>query len=356
MKKSILALATCAAFAGSATAQSSVGMYGLLDMAAVRESGGAAGPITKLGSGVSAGSRLGFKGNEDVGGGLSALFLLESGFQADTGAMGQGGLLFGRQAYVGLQGAFGSVTIGRQYTPQYQTVAAADPFGSGTAGDSKNLMPATGNGTSRMDNAVKFASPSVGGVSGELAYAPGELAGSAAAGRQIGAALTYASGALRARLGYHHRNNDTATVKNLDPAKNAVLALTYDAGIAKAHFAYGSNKGVNSSPLRNTANPFGAAVAPQASVDSRDLMLGVSVPSGPHTALASYIRKDDRGARNQDASQFAVGYRYAVSKRTELYSVYARIENRRGAAYTVGNAIEVGTGDKALNLGIRHTF
>lgn len=215
MKKTILALAACSALAGTAAAQSSVSVYGLLDLAAVRESGGAAGAVTKLSSGVSAGSRIGFKGSEDLGGGLSALFLIENGFQADTGAAGQGGLLFGRQAYVGLQGSFGSVTVGRQYTPQYQTVAGADPFGSGSAGDSKNLMPASGIG-SRTDNTVKYASPTVRGVSGELAYAPGEVAGSSAAGRQIGAALTYSSGALRARLGYHYRNNDTATVKNLD--------------------------------------------------------------------------------------------------------------------------------------------
>ena len=112
MKKSILALAVLGAVSGAASAQSSVTVYGLVDVALVRESGAATGASTKITSGVGAGSRLGFKGSEDLGGGLSALFLLENGFQADTGAMGQGGLLFGRQAYVGLQGGFGTVTIG----------------------------------------------------------------------------------------------------------------------------------------------------------------------------------------------------------------------------------------------------
>ena len=172
MKKTMLAL-MLGALAGAAAAQSNVTVYGIVDMALVRESGGAA-TTTKLTSGVESGSRLGFKGSEDLGDGLSAIFLLENGFQADTGAMGQGGLLFGRQAYVGLQSkTAGTLTLGRQYTPQYLAVAAVDPFGSGTAGDTKNLMASTGNSASRMDNAVKYTSPVVGGVTAELIYGAG---------------------------------------------------------------------------------------------------------------------------------------------------------------------------------------
>ena len=356
MKKSILALAVLGAASGAALAQSSVTVYGLVDLALVRETGAATGDTTKITSGVGAGSRLGFKGSEDLGGGMTALFLLESGYQADTGALGQGGLLFGRQAYVGLQTQAGTVTLGRQYTPQYLTVAGVDPFGSGYAGDTKNLMPATGNSASRMDNTVKYVSPSMQGVTGELAYAPGEVAGSNASGRQIGAALAYAGGPFKVRLGYHKRNNETALLKNVSDGKNTVLAATYDLVAVKLHFAYATNKGVNSSPLRNATNPFGYAVAPVASVDSRDLLLGATLPLGPHTLLASYIRKDDRGLLDQSANQLAVGYRYALSKRTELYTAYARIDNKHGAGYTVGSAIEGGTGDGALNLGIRHAF
>ncbi len=357
MKKSILALAVLGTIAGTASAQSSVSVYGLVDVALVRETGAAAGSTTKITSGVGAGSRLGFKGSEDLGGGLAAVFLLESGYQADTGALGQGGLLFGRQAYVGLQGGFGALTVGRQYTPQYLTVASADPFGSGYAGDTKNLMAATGNSASRMDNSLKYVSPAFGGVTGELAYAPGEVAGDNAAGRQIGAALAYAGGALKVRLGYHNRNNETALVKNVSSARNTALAATYDLGALKLHFAYGVDKGVNSAPLRNATNPFAYAAAPTPSVDSRAVLLGVTVPlGGAHTLMASYIGKDDRTAFNQDAAQLAVGYRYALSKRTDLYAAYAHIDNKRGAGYTVGSAIEGGTGDGALNLGIRHAF
>lgn len=356
MKKSVLALAVLTAVAGAASAQSNVTIYGVVDVGIVAESGGSGGSVNKLTSGVASGSRVGFKGTEDLGGGLSALFLLENGFAADTGALGQGGLLFGRQAYVGLKGDFGTVTFGRQYTPQYLTLAMADPFGTGMAGDAANVLPNSGNASSRMDNAIKYVSPAMSGLTGELAYGFGEVAGDTGAGRQIGAALAYAAGPLNVRLGYHNRNNDTATLKNSANAKNTLLAATYDFGMLKAHLAYGVDKGTNSSPLRNTTNPYGSVAAPTASTDSRDFLIGATVPFGANTVLVSYLRKDDKTALNQDANQWAIGYRYALSKRTDLYAAYARISNKNGAGYTVGSAIEAGSGDKALNLGIRHTF
>jgi predicted porin len=356
MKKIICAGALGVISMAATAADGTVNVYGLVDVGLVRESGGSAGDITKITSGVGAGSRLGFKGREDLGDGLAAVFLLENGFQADTGAMGQGGLLFGRQAYVGLQGSFGALTAGRQYTPQYLTVVMADPFGSGYAGDTKNLMAPTGNSASRMDNSLKYVSPSVDGVSAELVYGAGEVANDSAAGRQFGGALDYSAGPLRVRLGYHNRNNDTATVKNAGLARNTVLAALYDVGFVKAHFAYGVNKGLNSSLLRNSANPYGMAGVPVASNDSRDLLLGATLPLGAHTLLASWIHKDDRSALNQDATQFALGDRYALSPRTELYATIAHIVNRRGASYTVGSAIEGGTGNQAIDIGIRHSF
>ena len=89
MKKSLLALAALASVAGAASAQSSLTMYGIVDVGVVRESGNPAGPVTKVTSGVSAGTRLGFRGVEDLGSGMSALFLLETGILADTGGNAQ---------------------------------------------------------------------------------------------------------------------------------------------------------------------------------------------------------------------------------------------------------------------------
>lgn len=356
VKQGAAVLLATAAIAGNVHAQSAVTVYGLLDVAVVQEGGGIAGSVSKLSSGVGAGSRLGFKGKEELGNGWSALFLLENGFQADNGAMGQGGLLFGRQAYVGLQSPYGTLLLGRQYTPEYLVKVFADPFGSGYVADSKNIIATSGNAFSRMDNTLKYQSPGMAGVNVELVAAPGEVSGDSTAGRQFGGSLAYTAGPLQLRAGYHNRNNDTATLKNTDNARNAVLAAVYDFGVAKAHFLYGSNHGLNSSSLRNAANPFGRASVPVASTDSRDVLLGLTVPFGPHALLASYLRKDDRTARRQDASQVAIGYRYALSKRTSLYAVYARIDNRNGASYTVGNSIEAGSGDRAASAGISHAF
>jgi len=356
MKKLVCAGALAIVGVNALAADSSVSVYGLVDVALVHESGGKDSGLTKVSSGVSTGSRLGFKGTENLGNGLAAVFLLESGFQPDTGALGQGGLLFGRQAYVGLQGGFGTVTLGRQYTPQYLTVALADPFGSGYVGDSKNLMVPTGNGAGRMDNTIKYVSPAAAGVTGEFVYAPGEVSNDSKAGRQLGGALDYKGGPLRVRLGYHYRNNDTAALKNTSSARNTVLAAVYDFTVVKAHFAYADNKGLNSSWLRNTTNPYNEPGTPAASTDSRDLLLGATVPFGPHSVLASWVHKDDRGVLDQDADQYALGYRYAMSVRTELYAVISHIKNRRGASYTVGSAIEGGSGNNASSLGIRHSF
>jgi len=255
-----------------------------------------------------------------------------------------------------LRGNFGSVLVGRQYTPEYLVVVFADPFGSGYVGDTKNMVATTGNSFSRMDNTVKYLSPAIAGFTVELAAAPGEVSGDSGSGRQLGGSVAYVAGPLQVRVGYHNRNNDTATLRDTENARNTVIAAVYDFGIAKAHVLYGANHGLNSSVLRNTANPFGRATIPVASTDSRDALVGITVPFGVHALLASYIRKDDRTSFNQDASQIAIGYRYTLSKRTSLYAVYARIDNRNGASYTVGSAIESGTGDRAASVGISHSF
>jgi predicted porin len=143
-------------------------------------------------------------------------------------------------------------------------------------------------------------------------------------------------------------------VKNLGSARNTVATAVYDAGFMKVHGAYGVDQGVNSALPRNSASPYGVAVTP--STDSRVALLGATVPFGQHVWLASWIHKDDRTARNQDATQLALGYRYLLSKRTDLYVAAAHLRNRNGAAYTVGSAIEAGTGNRAVNLGMRHNF
>jgi predicted porin len=371
MKKSLTALAvlsTLSILAPLAHGQSAVNIYGTIDAGIVREQGGVAGSVTNISSGVASSSRLGFRGTEDLGGGVSASFVLESGVRVDTGGADVTGSLFNRQAYVGLRSStLGTLSLGRQYTPYYLALSVvADPFGAGYAGTAKNLFPTAGVNT-RSSNAVVYVSPKVaGGFVAELSYALAEQQGSASAGRQIGFGLGYSTSKLNARLAHNHRNNDLTAAAGAaqtppvpaaerDIGRNTLLAANYDFGAFKGFAVYGINEGTNSSPLPNTSNPFGG-VRPTASTDSRDVLIGATAPFGATTLIVSFIGKDDKTVRDQDARQYAVGLNYALSKRTIVYTSYAKIKNLRGAGYTVGNNTDVGSGDVAYNAGVRHTF
>jgi GBP family porin len=368
MKRTLAALAVLGTITSLAHAQSAVTIYGTVDAGISRESGGVAGSVTNLSSGVSSASRLGFRGTEDFGGGVSASFVLESGVRVDTGGADVAGSLFNRQAFVGLRSStLGALTLGRQYTPYYTAVGSvADPFGAGYAGSAKNLFPTAGVNT-RSSNALMYTSPKIAGaLVAELSYALGEQQGSATAGRQIGFGLAYSAGKLNAKLAHNHRNNDLTAAAGAaqvppvaaaerDIGRNTLLAANYDFSVLKGYAAYGVNEGTNSAPLPNSSNPFGG-VRPTASTDSRELLIGATAPFGATTLIVSYIGKDDKTVRDQDARQVAVGLSYALSKRTAVYTSYAKIKNLRGAGYTVGNNTDVGSGDVAYNAGVRHTF
>ena len=194
MNKNIIAAAVLAASAGGASAQSAVTIYGIVDAGLVRESGGAAGTVNKLTSGVGSASRIGFRGTEDLGGGMSALFTLETGFRIDTGEVDAAGTIFNRQAFVGLKSKAGMLTLGRQYTPWHQALTqVGDPFGTGYAGSSKNQFPDSGTNV-RTSNTIMYTAPVISGISADLAYSAGEQAGSNSAGRQFGGSIGYSSG------------------------------------------------------------------------------------------------------------------------------------------------------------------
>lgn len=346
------------AFAASAQAQSNVTIYGLVDAGLVSERGGAAGSVTKVTSGIGSQSRLGFKGTEDLGSGLSAVFQLETGVKIDDGSLDSANTIFNRLAYVGLKSKeAGTLTLGRQYTMLYNAMSqVADPFGAGYAGSIKNLFAAKGANT-RASNSIVYVSPTIeGGFSAEGLYSLGEQAGDASAGRQFGLGLNYANGPLNARLVYNNKNTDVVGKPGVDTSRNTLFAINYDFQIAKAFFAYGADKGPVSAELP-VANAYALKVAPTASIDSNDMLLGVQVPVTPNDiVMASYIRKNDKTAFNQDADQWALGFSHLLSKRTNLYVAYAKIKNKNGAGYTVGNNNEAGSGDKAFNVGVRHSF
>lgn len=334
MRKSLSALVVLGAFTSVASAQTNVTVYGIVDAGFVREFGD--GPErTKLTSGIKNGSRLGFKGTEDLGGGLSANFLLENGFQVDNGTLGQSdpaaniNRLFGRQAYVGLSSkTLGAINLGRQYAPIFTSLDSIDPFGTGLAGTSTNLMDTV----VRVDNSVKYSTPLMGGLSADVLYGFGETAGDSSASRTLGASVNFSNGPIAATLAHSNVDVPAAAEKN----KLTLIGGSFDFGMAKAYAAFQREKGAAS--------------------DARDYLLGVSAPIGSGTILASYIRKDDRTALEQDADQIAVGYVHNLSKRTNVYTSFARISNDNGAANTVGSAIESGETSKAFNVGVQHKF
>ncbi len=348
MKKSLLALAVLGAFAGVASAQTNVTIYGRVDVSIANENRGG-DSVNRLDGGSTgtanqSGSRLGFKGKEDLGGGLSANFVLESGFSPDTGELGQGGLLFGRQAFVGLAGGFGAINFGRQLSPLYLAVDAIDPFGVGMAGNATRLFAnftaspvttASGVVTSakspdRTNNTINYSTPAMGGFSGQLAYTLGEVAGSNSGSRQIGFSVGYANGPIAAVLAYHNANNPAAT----NSTKSTLLGGTYDFGVAKAHLGFAVNKD-------------------DVKLDTRDILIGATVPFGPSTLLVDYIRKQDRFFSNANANQVALGYIYEMSKRTNLYTSYSRTSNDGAVRY---NSDVAGANGRIFNVGLRHKF
>jgi predicted porin len=338
MKKSILAIAALATLAGAVQAQESkeanVGMYGIADLGFVRDIGAnAAGPTSSIVSGGQSASRLGFRGREALGKGYSAFFTLEAGVLMDTGASDQGGLLFGRQAFVGLQTPYGSVRMGRMYTPIYEARHAFDPFDGGFGGDYGRIFLAGGK---RSNNSVVYDAPEMGGVEVQAQYALGEQPGDASKARQMGLSLGYKKGAADFKLVWDAINNNPAGAAPLVTTRSTAIGGNYKFPLLKV-FAVAQK------------NSSSAAVA----LDTRDYLLGLSVPFGASNVIATYILHDNRNLAEADTRQWAVGYTYKLSKRSNLYTSYARLDNDSQAK--LQTAVLGGT-DRIFSAGLRHLF
>lgn len=348
MKKSLIALSVLAAIAGTAQAQSNVTMYGVIDMAIQNENnGGKAGSKTALDAGEQAGSRLGFKGTEDLGGGLKAIFALEMGILADTGAS-QGGLSFGRQAWVGLQGDFGTVKTGRQYTPQFYFFDAVDPFDLGFTSGSAGASTSTGGvfgflsaSAWRVNNSISYQSNDISGFSARALYGFGEVAGDTSASRSVGISGQYAAGPLYVGAVYYKQND---AINN--SLKSVLVGATYDFGVAKA--AVGYSKDSSDAGFDPKLGGY---------IDQKGYMIGVTVPV---TTVDSFLATAARSTNNlvatgNTSTQLAVGFTHALSKRTNLYTSFSRNTNDANvnqAGLAAGNGLT----DRLFNVGILHSF
>lgn len=347
--KNLFLIVALSGICGVASAQSNFTVYGVADAGVVYENGHSGGSVTKIQSGLESGSRLGFKGTEDLGNGLRALFVLEQGMSIDNGTSTQGGRLAGRQAFVGLGSDFGTVTMGRQYTPVYNAYGVVDPFGNNTAGDINTLFGQDADFLSRdfrMDNAIIYNTPSnLGGFNASAAYGFGEQPGSLSMQRQIGFSLGYASpanGPINVIYAYHLANNENlefdadgnSSLIDLGTFKTHFLGGTYNFNVIKVHAAF----------ERTTHGD---------DHKTQSYLVGATVPLGIHSVFADYTYRDNKVTDNANASQFAIGYNHTLSKRTNLYSILAYTKNDSNSKVNTDVAGKTVT---RVQLGIRHIF
>jgi len=349
MKKSFLALALMGAFSGAAFAQSSVTIYGIADVGFQSlDNGTPAGRFTRIQSGQEAGSRLGFKGTEDLGGGLKANFVLEQGILLDTGASDQGGKTFGRTSIVGLSGDFGALNLGRDKTTTLKAFDNFDPFASALINNGTGLrglyfVGGTANPSAdtggRVSNAVYYGTPAnLNGFSALASYGFGEVAGDTSAGRSLGLNLGYKIDALE--VGYNYaKDNQIVSTTVTNGMKANTLFAAYDFGVAKPVAIYQKQSADNG-------------------LDKKVYSLAVTVPVDTNAkVLAGFTQVKNNtlqaGAAIGDSKQFALGYTYALSKRTDLYTAYARLTQDAAAKE---QAAVAGANVTEFTAGIRHQF
>lgn len=296
MKKSLLALAALTAFAGAASAQSSVTLYGRVDLSGAKNMGSDAKGIQN-----GSGSRLGVRGVEDLGGGLQALFNIEHRFNADTGAMSDPSRMWGGRSLVGLQGGFGQVVFGREYTTAFLgSQLLADPWGWDTIVVPLNTA-ITGGAIARVrnDSSLTYRISASGfSFAAQIAEATDTI--NRFQNKPFNFSLGYASGPIAVGMGYESTGQEAAA-----KAKWTTIHGSYNLGMVKLGGLYGTG---------NTA----------ADADHRSWLLTAVAPMGAGEFRASYGRLKNKTANVDAAKGFALGYHYSMSKRTTLYVDLAR--------------------------------
>ena len=378
MKKSLIALAAVAV-SGAAFAQSSVTVFGVVDEAVSYVNG--QDNWSGLNSGGNQTSRLGFRGVEDLGGGLKANFHLEAGILADSGSGNSGyskntdtagdGLAFKRRSTIGLEGAFGEVRLGRDLTEAYKATSRYDVFGQVGFGVSRLWADAAVGaavkndaGTTLFDNSVAttnqrvsnmitYVSPSFSGFKAAVNYGFGESTDrvtkeySNRASRYLGAGLTYDNGPLSLGLSGERQNRGTSTTA-YDVTAWA-LGGSYNLGVVKLAAAYRASDAKSVTGEKDKM---------------KGAYIGLSAPVGAAGEVkASYNRYENKfeDGYKVKADQFALGYVHNLSKRTAVYGTYAYIKNKNNdggnLGITLGNgAVKDNGSQHGLQVGVRHAF
>ena len=331
MKKSLLALAVFGAFAGVASAQSSVTLYGLIDANMGKDIGSAA---KRMSQGAS--SRLGFRGVEDLGGGSAAFFQLENRYTPNNGVLNGGNTVNGSpitlwqaRSYVGLRGGWGEVRLGREYNGAFfHGELMGDPWGWDTVAATLTVsaMRAGDSTFTNVNNAITYNSPNMSGFSftGQVAESNANCGTSAIVGsgvafgacskRPVSGGASYAAGPFAVRIGY--------AAPGTDGQKWTSFNTQYDLGAVKLWGFLGNGT--------NAANQ-----------SAKSWMLAVSAPMGQAELRAAVV--DVKVNDVKTVQGWALGYHYALSKRTTLYADFA--SNSKAA-----------TEKQGYDFGVKHAF
>ena len=351
MKKSLFVLPAIA-FACAANAQSSVTLFGVVD-ATLTAGKGSLSDRTQLGRGGLTTNRLGFRGTEDLGGGLSAGFWLEAGFNPDDGQglntntnnqasgtatapSGTQGLTFGRRATVSLASkTWGELRVGRDYVPQYWGMFFGDPFGNVGVGAIVNYTTIiTGFSSTRASNSIGYWSPDVAGFRAHLMHYRGENASNVATaddGTGTGLRVTYGAG--RFNIGAAYARTDYAA----GDVVQRNISADWDFQLVKLMGVYNSD--------RNGA------------LTARGAALGAVVPVGAGQFKAAYSYYRTSAVGRPQAKKLSLGYVHNLSKRTAVYGTYARVRNSGGSAHALNGATTAANASSSgFDLGLRHSF
>ena len=365
MKKSLLALAVLGGFAGVASAQSSVTLYGTVDLnARYVKNDGSSKRVSLSQDGINS-SQLGFRGVEDLGGGLKASFILLSGINADTGS--SNAQFWNRRATVSLSGGFGEVRLGRDYTPTFWNTTIFDAFGTNGLGDSSSIKQMSAPAYVRANNSIGYFLPSnIGGVYGQFMAAAGEAA---AQGRYVGGRVGFAAGPFDVAVAYSQERTSTVTFPGLITVAGAPLAVAPPAGEQYKSFNIGGSYDFGVVKLLGYYNQ-------EKLLDFKDQIFSISavVPLGQgeiHVG-GEQSKGEISGVGSNKVKKFALGYVYNLSKRTALYATGAIVDNDSASRLSLGSvgASTVGSGNsgsatafptaggksKGVEAGIRHFF
>ena len=421
IKKTAFALSALALASSAAVAQSSassVTVYGIVDAGVVHNTG-----VTnknQVVSGIMEGSRIGLRGNEDIGGGFRAIFTLENRTELNNGtvsnrpqsgaqlpdrfadasllvpalcpaqpcaiqaavsqvnatlAAGALGVnirngFWDRQIYVGLVTPVGAVLAGRQYTPAYEVTATFDTLGTQSSLSAGQVASFPASTEIRIDNALQYRIV-FGGLTASAMYALGGVPDNSKAGRLGGVMAMYRTDAFAVGVGYNQRNNDIGQ-KSL---QSTVLGASAQLGPGTLSGLFVKFKDDNPSGVSSLATSLAPAVGVAAAStlqqaytnalrqDGKLLHIGYKMPLGPHTLYVAYSTFDDKRSFNADTASYGAAFTYAFSKRIDFNAVLTHFNNKNLAQAAPGQAgflggftTSAGTDSNSLALGIRHRF